>query len=179
MAKVPFSKLQAVIDNGVTEVTTHNKNGDAITYEVKHYLPFADKLELVSNVINNSVDSNGYYNPMRVKLYTALETVYAYTNISFTEKQKEDPFKLYDLLVSSGIFADILKVIEHNDWEEIQNSVNYTIENVYNYKNSVLGILDSVLTDYGSLNLDATTIQEKIADPSNLELLKNIMDKLG
>ena len=51
MAKVPFSKLQAVIDNGVTEVTTHNKNGDAITYEVKHYLPFADKLELVSKVI--------------------------------------------------------------------------------------------------------------------------------
>ena len=85
MAKVPFSKLQAVIDSGVTEVTTYNKNGDAITYEVKHYLPFADKLELVSNVINNSVDSNGYYNPMRVKLYTALETVYAYTNISFTE----------------------------------------------------------------------------------------------
>ena len=179
MAKVPFSKLQAVINNEVSEIIAYNKAGEAVPYEVKHYLPYQEKIELVSNVINNSVDDNGYYNPMRVKLFLTLETVYAYTNLNFTEKQKEDPFKLYDLLVSSGIFASVLNVIEKTDWEDIQHSVTYTIDNVYQYKNSVMGILDTVLTDYGTMDLDATSIQEKIADPNNLALLKGIMDKLG
>jgi hypothetical protein len=42
-----------------------------------------------------------------------------------------------------------------------------------------MGILDTVLTDYGTMDLDAASIQEKIADPNNLALLKGIMDKLG
>ena len=50
---------------------------------VSFYLPLKDKIELVNNVINQSVDDNGFYNPIRVKLYMTLEIVYAYTNISF------------------------------------------------------------------------------------------------
>jgi hypothetical protein len=48
-----------------------------------------------------------------------LEVVYAYTNLSFTDKMKEDPFKLYDILVSTGIFADITNIICEKDWAEI------------------------------------------------------------
>ena len=33
--------------------------------------------------------------------------------------------------------------------------------------------------DYSNLNLDATEIQKKLADPNNMELLKSIMTKLG
>ena len=97
MAKVPFSKLQAVMNSSESILSYSNKAGEEIKYEVKSYLPFKEKLELVSSVINQSVDENGFYNPMRVKLYMTLETVYAYTNLSFTEKMKEDPFKLYDI----------------------------------------------------------------------------------
>ena len=108
MAKVPFSKLQAKVDGEVTKNSYCNLAGEEIYYEVKHYLPFEQKLELVSTIINKSIDDNGFYNPMRVKLYMTLEVVYAYTNLSFTDKMKEDPFKLYDILVSTGIFTDII-----------------------------------------------------------------------
>ena len=40
MAKVPFSKLQAKIDNSVTKVTHLNASGEEVIYEVKNYLPF-------------------------------------------------------------------------------------------------------------------------------------------
>jgi hypothetical protein len=119
MAKVPFSKLQACIDGQVSQISYKDKNDKEIYYEVKHYLPFKDKLEMITKIVNQSVDDNGFYNPMRVKLYTALEVVYAYTNLSFTEKQKEDPFKLYDLLVSTGIFTNVLKEIAEYDWIDI------------------------------------------------------------
>lgn len=179
MAKVPFSKLQAKIDGGITKNSYYNLAGEDIYYEVKHYLPFAEKLDLVSRIINQSVDDNGFYNPMRVKLYLVLEVTYAYTNLGFTEKMREDPFKLYDVLVSTGIFADIISVIREKDWAEIQENVWATIKNIYDYQNSVLGILDSVKNDYSSLNFDAAEIQEKLADPENMQLLKDVLEKLG
>ena len=179
MAKVPFSKLQAKIDGGVTKNFYYNLAGEEVYYEVRHYLPFEEKLKLVSRIINNSVDDNGFYNPMRVKLYMTLEVVYVYTNLSFTEKMREDPFKLYDILVSTGIFKDIVDVIRENDWKEIQENTWSTIKNIYDYKNSVMGILEAVSIDYNGLNLDASEIQKKLADPENMELLKSVLTKLG
>ena len=111
MAKVAFSKLQAKVNNDVVKVTHLNNGGEETVYEVKHYLPFDEKLDLVSRIINNSIDDNGFYNPMRVKMYLVLEVTYAYTNLSFTEKMKENPFKLYDVLVSTGIFTNIIEAI--------------------------------------------------------------------
>lgn len=179
MAKVPFSKLQAKVNGGATRQFYYNLAGEEIYYEVKHYLPVQEKLELVSRIINNSVDDNGFYNPMRVKLYMVLEITYAYTNLSFTEKMKEDPFKLYDILVSTGIFTDIIDVIREKDWTEIQENVWSTIKNIYDYKNSVMGILDTISNDYSNLNLNASEIQKKLADPDNMALLKDVLAKLG
>lgn len=179
MAKVPFSKLQAKIDGGATKNFYYNLAGEEVYYEVKHYLPFEEKLELVSRIINNSVDDNGFYNPMRVKLYMVLEIVFAYTNLSFTEKMKEDPFKLYDILVSTGIFTDIVDVIREKDWVEIQENVWSTIKNIYDYKNSVMGILESVKEDYNAVNLDMEDLKDKMANPEDLALLKDILTKLG
>lgn len=179
MAKVPFSKLQAKVDGGATQLFYYNLAGDEVYYEVKHYLPFEEKLELVSNIINKSIDDNGFYNPMKVKFNMVLEIVYAYTNLSFTEKMKADPFKLYDILVSTGIFTDVIDVIREKDWKEIQENVWTTINNIYQYNNSIMGILDTLKSDYSSLNFDATVIQEKLADPENMTLLKDILSKLG
>ena len=179
MAKVPFSKLQASINNCDCKKSYRNKAGEEICYEVKYYLPFAEKLELVSRIINQSVDDNGFYNPMRVKLYMALEVVYAYTNLSFTEKMKEDPFKLYDILVSTGIFTDIIDCICEKDWVEIQAGVWDTIENIYDYRNSVMGILERVKDDYRNLELNASNIQDQLSNPENMELLRDVLAKLG
>ena len=179
MAKVPFSKLQASINNCDCKKSYRNKAGEEICYEVKYYLPFAEKLELVSRIINQSVDDNGFYNPMRVKLYMTLEVVYAYTNLSFTEKMKEDPFKLYDILVSTGIFTDIINCIRDKDWVEIQAGVWDTIKNIYDYRNSVMGILEKVKDDYSNLELNAANIQDQLSDPNNMELLRDVLAKLG
>ncbi len=179
MAKIPFSKLQASANSSDCTLGYCNRAGEEVQYEVKYYLSFKEKLELISRIINQSVDDNGFYNPMRVKLYMTLEIVYAYTNLSFTEKMKEDPFKLYDILVSTGIFNDIVGAISENDWKEINENVWSTIKSIYDYKNSVMGIIDAVRTDYSALNLDATEIQKKLADPENMALLKDILAKLG
>lgn len=167
MAKVPFSKLGLKVNSDITVITFNDYD-----IEVNRYLPFKEKTELASNIINYSVDDNGFYNPLKVKLYMVLEVVYAYTNLTFTPKMKEDPFKLYDALVSSGLFEQIVHAIDPSDWAAIQKDVWDTIENIYNYRNSAMGILEMISTDYSNLQLNAENITDKLLNPESLSTLK-------
>ena len=38
---------------------------------------------------------------------------------------------------------------------------------------------ENISTDYSNLNFDASAIQQKLADPENMELLRSVLSKLG
>lgn len=179
MAKIAFSKLDLKVNNNNTSLIYTTVKGEEIVYEVKNYLPIKEKMDLVSRIINQSTDDNGFYNPMRVKLYTTLEVVYAYTNLTFTPKQKEDPFKLYDLLVSTGLYDNITSHICNEDLEELEGSIWDTIKSIYNYRNSVMGILENISSDYSGLSLEASEIQKKLAEGDGINFLQEVMAKMG
>ena len=86
MAKVAFSKLGFKLNNAVSEIHCND-----LTIEVKNYLSVNEKLVAIGNVINNSIDDNGYYNEGKVRVYFVLEVIDAYTNLSFTEKTTRRP----------------------------------------------------------------------------------------
>lgn len=174
MAKIAFTKLGLKLDKEIKTITWGDQD-----IEIKQYLPANEKLELIGRIINNSADDMKFYNIGKIEIFTALELIFTYTNISFTEKQKEDVCKLYDLIVSSGLYAAVIAEIPKVEREWIEDVTMDTIKSIYSYQNSILGILDSVNQDYSNLNLDASEIQKKIADPENLELLKGIMTRLG
>lgn len=177
MAKIAFSKLGLTKDK-LDEFQTVEFNDQ--TVEVKQYLPIAEKAELISKVLNNSVDDDaGYYNNLKLDMWLALEIVYAYSNISFTEKQKSDPMKLYDLLSSNKLLNLIIGLVPESEFYYLTKVTHELATAIYTYRNSTLGILDSIGRDYSNLNLDATEIQKKLADPENLTLLKNVVEKLG
>ena len=174
MAKVSFAKLGLIKNQEVKNV-----EWGEYSIEVKQYLPINEKLNLISNVINFAHDEKNYSNPVKVDVYTALEIMYAYTNINFTDKQKEDVTKLYDLIVSSGLYTKILEAIPCNEHCNLLSAIKKSIDAIYAYQNSVMGILDTISNDYSNLNLDATTIQKELANPESLSLLKDILVKLG
>lgn len=174
MSRVPFSKLNLKKIDKVQVVTI---NG--LEIEVKQYLPVAEKLELIANVLNNSADDNNFANPVKTYVLSHLEIIYAYTNLSFTDKQKEDPAKLYDILETNGIIDSIILAIPPSEYDNLIEDITSTINAYYKYKNSALGILEAATTDYKNLDLEASDIQKKIADPDNLTLLKDVITRLG
>ena len=174
MAKVSFTKLGLKVNQ---EVNFIEFNGQTI--EVKQYLPVNDKLELISNVINLSADDNNFANPVKIAIFTTLEILYNYTNLTFTEKQKEDPAKLFDLVISNGLIKEVVNAMDKVEYDDLLSAIQRSVDAVYNYQNSVFGILDSITTDYSNLNLDATNIQKALADPENMDLLKQVLTKLG
>lgn len=154
--------------------------GDQII-QIKEYLPIEDKIGVIERIVNQSLDDNNFANPARIMINTVLEVIFAYTtNINFTDKQKEDRLGLYDLLISSGLWKAIeTKLAEVGELSIIQITVREVIDEIYKYKNSVLGILQAVNEDYSNLDLDATKIQEKLGNKENMEFLKEVMDKMG
>lgn len=172
--KPTFAKLKLARNNSVKVVTF---NG--IEIEVKQYLPINEKLQLISNVINAAADENNFSNPIKEDLFGTLEIIYAYTNLGFTEKQKEDPIKLYDDMISSGFADAIIKEIPSEEYNTIVNGINECTKAIYTYRNSLLGILEATVADYGNLELDANDLQSKMADPNNMTLLKDVLTKLG
>lgn len=174
MAKVSLTKLGLKVNQDIKTIEFNEQ-----IIEIKQYLPVNDKLELISNVINLAHDENNFSNPVKVSVFTTLEIMYAYTNINFTEKQKEDPTKLYDMLISSGLVCEVINAIPEAEYHEVICGVEDSINAIYTYRNSVMGILDTISTDYSNLNLDASEIQKKLSDPNNLTLLKDVLTKLG
>lgn len=174
MAKVSYTKL-GLTKNQEIQIVEWNEQ----KIEVKQYLPINNKLELISDVINLSADENNFSNPVKVDMFTKMMIVEYYTNINFTEKQREDWPKLFDAVYGSGLWKAIKEAMDVCEVAYIYDSIDRSIKSIYSYRNSVLGILDTISTDYSSLNLDASEIQKKLADPNNMELLKSVLDKLG
>lgn len=174
MAKLAFSKLSLKNNNQVVNI---NYNEQII--EIKQYISVNDKLKLISDVINNTVDEHSFCNPVKVKVYLSIGIVENYTNISFTEKQKEDIVKLYDLIQSNGLFDKILAAIPDEEFNDLLNSTWDSIDAIYTYNNSAMGVIENIGSNYKDMNLDVEEIQQKLANGENVEFLKEILDKLG
>lgn len=176
MPKIAFSKFK--IKKVDDSIKTVEYEGQPI--EIRQYIPIQEKLALIGRVVElaHEQDTN-FSNPVKADVFADLEMVKAYSNISFTEKQLEDPAHLYDLLLSSGLLEEIYDAIPSDETAAIIRGIRDSIEAYYKYQNSVLGLLDTIGTDYSNLNFDLDALKEKITDPEQLALVKDVLTKLG
>ena len=174
MAKVPFTKLKLKVN----EDSIPLQIGDE-TIAIKQYLPIQEKLELIGSVVMQAHEQDANYsNPVKAGAYRDLEVVFAYTNINFTDKQKEDLPKLYDMLASTGVLQQIIEAIPEREYSEVCCGVWNSIDAIYKYQNSVLGVLDTIKEDYSDTEFDLTKMQEALTS-SDLSVVKEIVSKLG
>ena len=175
MAKISFSKLGLKVNQEVKIVEWNGQN-----IEVKQYLPISDKLDLLSNVLNHcqDTDNNNFMNIAKMTMFLTIEILLYYTNINVTEKMKEEPAKLYDQIVSTGLMTAIKEQIDEQELTSLYNWCIETCEHLYTYRNSIYAIMDAMGNDYNNLQLDAEGIQEILKNPDNLEQLKPLLTKL-
>ena len=174
MAKVTFTKLGLKPNKDVNIINFNNQE-----IEVIKYLPIEEQIKFTTEILNETAEDENYANPLKVDFFFTLGIIEYYTNISFTDKQKEDKFKLYDLIVGSGLYTEVLKAIPQEELERVTSGVYRAIEAIYNYRNSMVGILETIKTDYSNLSLDTTKIQQELGNPETVGLVKEILTNLG
>lgn len=141
MTKISYTNLKLKVDTAIQKFTFNNYD-----IEVLQYLPIEDKYDLLSIVAQEAYEE-GVYNPLKLDMLFHLYLVFLYSNISFTDKQKEDLPKLYNILKSNKI---IDKVLEHIPEEEYNTLYQYLIEitkGKEKYARSFAGIANKVIHD--------------------------------
>lgn len=174
MSKINFTKLGL---KKTDEIKTFTFNDNEI--EVKQYLPVNEKIELLENVVPMVIDDNNFLNQLKLDVYVSLYILYYYTNITFTEKQKEDAAKLYDLCEQSGLINAVIENIPELEYTTIIETVQDIAESYLAYKNSAYGIMDALTSEFSSLREDTDEIASNLSNPENLTLLKEVVTKLG
>ena len=141
MTKITYSSLKLKIKD---EVKNIDFNGNQI--EIKQYLPIEDKIDLVDIVLQNSKEDN-IYNPIKMDMYFHLYLVYLYTNITFTEKQKEDESKLYDILNSNGLIDIIIENLPENEYDYLLDLLSEKENILLNYNTTAAAIISNIIND--------------------------------
>ena len=152
-----------------TEVETFDFYGQNI--EVLKYLPAQDKYDLLMVTLQKSFE-DGMYNEFKLDLYFQLNLVYMYTNISFTEKQREDELKIYDNLKSNGFFEKFFSVLNEEEYEELFALLNTMKENNIKQRSSVGEIINRLIDDLPS-NAEAAA---KIVESFRPDQFQQVVD---
>lgn len=141
MAKVSYANMKLKVDK---TTSTFDFEGNKI--EVLNYLPIEDKYDLVMITLQKA-EENGIYNPLKLDIYFHLHLVYMYTNLSFTDKQKEDELKLYDCLKSSGFIYQFMNALDDDEYNYLFEMMNDTVDDYMNYRNTAGAVLQSIIQD--------------------------------
>lgn len=114
--------------------------------EVLHYLPIADKIDLIQIALQKAME-NGIYNEMKLEVYFNLNLIYMYTNLDFEADDFEDEFKLYDELESNNVFLSVISAIPQEEYDALLNFLTLTKKNNEKNKRSAAALLQSVIQD--------------------------------
>ena len=139
MAKVSFTNLKLKPNTNISEVIYNDQK-----IEVLNYLPIEDKYDLVMITLQKCYEE-GIYNPIKKDMYFHLYLVYMYTDISFTDRQKEDEEKLYNTLESNGIITEVIKNIPEEEYNKLFEYMDELIEEKMRYSLSSAAMISNVI----------------------------------
>lgn len=155
MAKITYASLKLKTN---TDVKTVDFNGNKI--EVLQYLPITEKYDLVSIVLQETKEDN-LYSPIRLDMLFHLFLIFSYTNITFTEKQKEDLPKLYDTLLSSGLLDIVLAAIPDEEYAVLNDYIEDYMTQDMEYNTTASAMLQNLIA----------------AIPENMDKITSVMNK--
>ena len=139
MEKVTYASLKLK-----NEVKTESFDFEGRKIEVLQYLPIEDKYSLI-NITLQKAKEGSIFNPVKIDWFFHLNLIYMYSNLTFTDKQREDEAKLYDTLVTSGLSDAIISKIPESEYETLFSYIETLMQDTLTYKNSISGTLSELV----------------------------------
>lgn len=154
------------------------KIDDAIELSVRTYLPIAEKISLITYVVDHALDeSTGRFSPVRVGLFFDLAIAHFYGGIDF----EDDVIALdaYDAMEVNGILTQIVSAIPQEEYDNIMSLVLETVKDIADYNSSFAGILQIASQDSVDLTQQIETALGQVKNREGLEILSEIKNVVG
>lgn len=139
MSEIEFKSLNLKVNDAVKTIKVKD-----IEIEVKNYLPIEDKMDLIQIALQQAETDIGY-DMILVDVYFYLYLVYFYTNIKFTDEEKEKPLELFDILNSNDIIPAVAGAIPTSEFEDMQEYIHTQLKANSQFKHSLLYLLNILL----------------------------------
>ncbi len=162
-----YKDLNLHTDNDMYYIEVQGKK-----INIKKYLPINDKKDLVEITLQKAEQADGTYNEILIDVYFNLYLVYLYTDIVFTDEDREDEMKLYDELESSGILERILDKIPEEEYNVLMDYLKAMRKEISSYKHSAAAMVQKLIVDLPK-NAEAAA---KIVQNFNQEKYKEVID---
>ena len=166
MAKVTFASLKLKTNDKVKVIKVEDKE-----IEVKQYLPANEKYDLIMISLQQALEDN-IINDFKLEIAFNLNLVFLYTNISFTDKQKEDLLKLYDILESNGVIDAVASAIPEEEYNFVVDMLDTIKETSMKYNTSIAGAINGLIENLPKNAQTAANIVDNF-DPEKYE---NVVD---
>jgi hypothetical protein len=166
MERVNYTKLNLKTNNNTKSV----KVGDSEIL-VYQYITAQDKMDLINITLQKSKVGE-VYNPFLIDMYFHLNLVYLCTNITFTAKQREDEFKLYDQLESNGVIDAVIGAVDYQEYQDLQNYIVVMQNDTIKADNSVAAVARALINDLPK-NAEAAA---KIVDTFDQDKYKEVIN---
>ena len=172
MAKVSFGTLKLKKQETTTTIKIADKD-----IEVLNYLPIEDKYDLIQATLQQSAEGIGF-NEVLLELNLNLNIIYLYTNLTFTDLQRQDKFKLYDILETNNIINDVIGAIPEKEFKILINLFNKELNRMIEENRSAAGIVNNLIGDFPKKAQEVANILGQI-DFSQMNDIINFADALG
>ena len=114
---------------------------------VKDLMKAVDSKLVVNNFNAVITGEDRVYNPLKIEVFFHLNLIYLYTNINFTDKQKENPEKLYDILQSNKIIDAVVEAIPREEFCDLYDTLCETRDAYIEWNQSAAGMLSIIVDD--------------------------------
>ncbi len=140
--KISYANMKLKVN---TSTETFDFGGQQI--EVLQYLPAKDKHDLLISTLEKAKDPSGIYNEFKLNLYFELNLVYMYTNIEFSQEDRQNELEIYDNLKSNGFFDMFFQVLNEDEYNQLFELLGVMKDNEIEYTLSAGGIINRFIDD--------------------------------
>ena len=172
MAKINFGSLKLKMKEEVKTIKVNEKE-----IEVKQYLPSTDKNSILE-ITMQKADEGTILNMYALDALFHLYIVFKYTNLSFTDNQKEDLFKLYDILESNGIIDEIISAIPKEEYNVLRDNLLDMVELYNEYRNSARALVEQ-LSGFAPNNAEKLNAEIEKFDVDKIEYVTKLAAAAG
>ena len=168
-----FKDMKVTPNESVKEVQI----GDNIKFNVKQYLPAEDK-NAILEIAMQTADQGTILNTFALDAIFHTYLVFKYTDIEFNINEKENLFKLYDLLESNGIIDAMVAAIPKQEYESLKEYLADMVDSYLTYRNSARALVEQFSMFAPQAAEKLTEITQNF-DIEKLQQIISLADKTG
>lgn len=135
--------------------------------QVKKTIPSSDKIDLIQIALQKSEEDN-LYNEVKLDCYFHLNIVYLYTDIEFSEEDREDEMELYDILDRNDIINQVIAAIGEDEYDDLRSKLTEMKLEFLSYRNTAAAVLTRIVQDLPKNAAAAKEIVDSF-DPSKYQ----------